>query len=414
MSPAEEFQMSSFNPFSAEHMADPHPAYAELREDCPVHWVAEDIAYVTRHDTVTGVLRDLDTFSSRGGLTLSAAGTDVMDTETTINATDPPLHTKFRKLLRTALATRLVAVNEGFIAEKSREFVDDLIAGGKADLVGDFAVKLPARVILRMIGVSDADYQKVADWTMELERAVDPANGVAFSEFYTGRRHHPAAEAFFDYVQQLIVERRGQPDPPDDLVTRMITFRDDDGSGFTDRAIVIQITFLLIAGNETTQHLIANLLHDIARDPELFDRLQRDRSLIGPAIEESLRKDSPVQLIMRTPNHDVELDGTTVVAGCRLFTSLGAANRDERVYARADEFDLDRDRSASHVAFGIGAHLCIGAPLARLEARHAINALLDRIDSLELELGYVYDKVDQFGHMAPKSLAVRFTVREGP
>ena len=404
--------MSSFNPFSAEHMADPYPAYAELRRECPVHRVGPDVAYVTRHQTVTGVLRERDRFSSRGGLTLSSAQDDVMDAETTINATDPPLHTKLRNLLRTALATRVVAANEDFIAQVCREFVEDFVEDGKADLVTAFAAKLPARVILRMIGVPDADYQQVSDWTAELEHAVDPAKGVAFSDFYTGRRQHPAAEAFFAYVQQLIDERRAQTDPPDDLVNRMITFRDDDGTGFSDRAIVIQITFLLIAGNETTSHLIANLLLDIARNPELFARLQQDRSQIGPAIEESLRKDSPVQLIMRTPTRDVDVDGTNLAAGCRLFTGLGAANRDERVYDHADQFDLDRDRSTPHVAFGMGAHLCIGAPLARLESRHAINALLDRIDSLELEPGYVYEKVDQFGHMAPKSLPVRFTVRE--
>jgi cytochrome P450 len=402
--------MSTFNPFDVKDMADPYLAYAELRRGCPVHEVAPGVQFLTRHGTVTEVLKENGRFSSAGGLTLRSAADDVMNAETTINATDPPRHGQLRKLLRTALATRLVAANDAFIAQVSREFVEEFVQAGEADLVTALAGKVPARVVLRMIGVSDADYAKVRGWTEELEHAVDPAKGIAFSDFYTGKVSHPAAEAFFAYVQELIDERRGMTDPPDDLVTRMIAFRDDTGSPFSDRAVVIQVTFLLIAGNETTSHLIANLLHDMAKDPELFRRIRADRSLVGPAIEESLRKDSPVQLLTRTPFEDAELDGTAVPAGCRVFTGLGAANRDETVFERPDEFDLDRDRTVAHVAFGAGPHLCIGASLARLEARHAINALLDRIDSLELAPGYVYERVDQMGHMSPKTLPVRFTL----
>jgi cytochrome P450 len=401
--------MVTFNPFDVEDMADPYPAYAELRQRCPVAEVAPGSYYVTRHETCSHVLFDRAEFSSRGGLTRRPPEEDARDDDvTTVNATDPPRHTKLRKLLRAALATRLVAANEDFVRDACHEFIDEFIAGGEANLVTDFAAKLPARVILKMIGVPNSDYAKVRGWTEEIEHAVDAEHGQSFSDFYTGKSSHPAADAFFGYVRDLINDRRAQTAPPQDLVTRMVSFRDDDGTGFSDQAIVVQLTFLLIAGNETTSHLIANLLLTLAGDPRLYERLRADRSLVPAAIEESLRHDSPVQLIMRTATSDTEIDGVTVPAGTRVFTGLGAANRDEAAYPNADEFDVDRDGTVSHVAFGIGPHLCIGAPLARMEARLAINAILDRIETLELAPGAGYERIDYFALMAPKQLPVRF------
>jgi cytochrome P450 len=179
--------VATFNPFDVKDMADPYRAYAELRHGCPVHEVGPGAQFVTRHGTVAEVLRENDRFSSAGGLTLQSTEDDAMSTETTINATDPPLHGRLRKLLRTALATRLVAANDEFIARVSREFVEEFIQDGEADLVPALAGKVPARVILRMIGVSDADYAKVRGWTEELEHAVDPTKGIAFSDFYSER-----------------------------------------------------------------------------------------------------------------------------------------------------------------------------------------------------------------------------------
>jgi cytochrome P450 len=401
--------MVAFNPFGVADMADPYPVYAELRQGCPVAEIAPGSYYVTRQETCSRVLFGGDEFSSRGGLTRRPPEEDARDDDvTTVNATDPPQHTKLRKLLRAALATRLVAANEDFVRHACHEFIDEFIADGEANLVTDFGAKLPARVILKMIGVPDSDYAKVRGWTEEIERAVDAEHGQSFSDFYTGKASHPAADAFFGYVRDLIIDRRAQADPPQDLVTRMIGFRDDDGTGFSDQAIIVQLTFLLIAGNETTAHLIANLLLTLAGDPGLYGRLRADRSLLPAAIEESLRHDSPVQLIMRTSKGDTQIDGVTVPAGSRVFTGLGAANRDEMAYPCADEFDVDRDRTVSHVAFGVGPHLCIGAPLARMEARLAINAVLDRIEALELAPGADYERVDYFAFMAPKKLPVRF------
>lgn len=401
--------MVHFNPFDVQDMADPYPAYAELRQHCPVLDVGPGSYYVTRHAACSHVLFDRDTFSSRGGLTRRPPEEDAVDDVTTVNATDPPVHTRLRKLLRTALATRLVAANEEFVRDACYRFIDEFIDKGEANLVRDLAAKLPTRVILKIIGVPDSDYAKVRGWTEELEHAVDSANGQSFSDFYTGKAHHPAADAFFGYVHDLIRERRELADPPDDLVTRMVNFHDDDGSGFSDQAMVVQLTFLLIAGNETTSDLISNLMLTLAGDPALYQRLRADRTLVPAAVEESLRHDSPVTMIMRTALEDTEIDGTVVPVGSRIYTGLGAANRDESAYPRADEFDLDRDRTTSHVAFGIGPHLCIGAPLARMEAKHVVNAILDRIETMELAPGFVYERVDYFAFMAPKQLPVRFT-----
>jgi cytochrome P450 len=188
----------------------------------------------------------------------------------------------------------------------------------------------------------------------------------------------------------------------------MMTTELSDGHFLTDTEVVTQVRFMLMAGNETTTNLIANLCYELIRIPERYQRVRADRDLLPIAIEESLRHDPPVQLMFRTATEHAELAGCPVAKGERVIVSMGSANRDERVYEHAEEFDLDRGKVTNHLGFGLGPHLCVGAPLARLQTRHVMTALLDAIPEIELSPDFVYEKVNFFVFRGPKHLPVVF------
>ena len=289
-----------------------------------------------------------------------------------------------------------------FIQERSVGLVEGILPAGRADLVADIAHKLPARVILKMLGVDDDDYVKVRGWTQEVEDSADPEHGVSMADLYSRRIPHPAVDAFDEYMQVLIDERRSGKVQVDDLVTRMVAFEDEDGQPFTDSEIRSQLGFVLIAGNHTTGNLIGNLFSVLVNDPDLYARLRQDRSLVDPAIEESLRFDSPVQGIFRTVVSDVELEQVALEHSNKVVVHLQSANRDATVFDDPDRFDPDRANLDKHMAFGYGVHFCIGAPLSRLEARLVLNAFLDRIESFSLEDG------------ASTTVTTRSVVNRGP
>ncbi|MFP6625035.1 MAG: cytochrome P450, partial [Myxococcota bacterium] len=194
-------------------------------------------------------------------------------------------------------------------------------------------------------------------------------------------------------------------DPPDDMIARLV-HTEIEGERLSQRAVLTQSMFLIIAGNETTRNLIGNLIYRLAGDPELYQQIQDDRELVSTLIEESLRIDSPVQLLARTCTEDVEIDGVQIKKGDRLLHSIASANRDESVYPDADQFRLDRARPRDHVAFGAGPHICPGAFLARMEAEVAVETLLDRVATLALAPGYEFDPNPVFWALGPQTLRV--------
>jgi len=189
----------------------------------------------------------------------------------------------------------------------------------------------------------------------------------------------------------------------------MISHELTDGRHLTDTEVVTQVRFMLMAGNETTTNLIANLCHELIRVPERYQRVRADRELLPAAIEESLRHDSPVQLMFRTATRDIDLAECPIKQGERVIVSMGSANRDESVYDHAAEFDLDRGLVTNHMAFGLGPHLCVGAPLARLQTRILMNELFDHVAEPRLAPDFVYEKVNFFAFRGPKHLPVVFT-----
>jgi cytochrome P450 len=398
--------MQLFNPFDPAFDEDPFPALAEMRRQCPVAEVPPGLHVITTYELCTHALREWHSFSSAGGGTMA---TDLPPETITINATDGQYHVRLRRMLQSVLRPTNYKAESDWIAARAAELVDELLPGGRADLMRDLAYRLPARVILKLVGVSDEDYATVRGWTEQIEDSAEPTKGIFMGDFYSGRIPHPAVDDFNGYLQRLIDERRGGLEA-DDLVARVVAFRDEDGRGFTDGEIRTQMAFLLIAGNHTTGNLIGSLLAQLVQDPQLYARVRKERSLVEPAVEETLRIQSPVQGIFRTIADDVEVEGTKLTPGQKVLVHLQSANRDDEVFDHPDTFDIDRPNLDRHVAFGYGVHFCIGAPLARLETTHALNALLDRIERIELEPGaeariWTRSVVNR----GPRSLPVRFT-----
>jgi cytochrome P450 len=390
----------TFNPMDPADAADPYERLAELRRHAPVTEPIPGVKFAVRHADVSRVFRDWETFSNGGGMRL---GKDKPPEEQTLNEIDPPRHGPIRRILLTALAPAVITQAEPYIESLARDTVAKFASTGRADLVAELAVPLPSTVITHMLGVPESDKDRFHRWTEDMVE--DKASSS------TGERQRLDTEqAFNAYIREQIERRRASADPPDDVITRMMTTELSDGHFLTDTEIVTQVRFALMAGNETTTNLISNLCYELIRVPERYDRVRADRSLVPIAIEESLRHDSPVQLMFRRAAKETELVGCPIHQGDRMIVSMGSANRDEEHYgSNAADFDINRGKVTDHMAFGLGPHLCVGAPLARLQTSHALNALLDRVTDPRLANDFVYEKVNFFAFRGLKHLEVEFT-----
>jgi cytochrome P450 len=211
---------------------------------------------------------------------------------------------------------------------------------------------------------------------------------------------------FAAYIREAITRRKEAADPPDDIITRLLR-TDVEGEFLSEAAVCTQTMFLIIAGNETTRNLIANILHTLAVDAALYDRLRGDRSLVNVVVEESLRHDSPVQVLARAVLEDTEIEGCPLERGQRVVFGVASANRDEAVFECPEQFRLDRPRPREHLAFGAGPHVCPGASLARMEARLLLRAFLDAVASFSLTDGFVPEPNPVFWALGHRRLPVR-------
>ena len=248
------------------------------------------------------------------------------------------------------------------------------------DLMDRFAKPFPTMVVAQMIGVPEEDSPRFRRWADLQVASLDQTQATPAQDY--------RPEEFNAYLYELVAQHRASRDRPDDLVTRMIEFRDAEVGPLTDREIVAQLNNVIVGGTETTTHLIGNLFYELARRPDVYQRLRDDRSLVPSAIEESLRLSAPVQFLFRRCPHDATFGEATVPAGSTVAISLLSANRDESRFPDPDTFDVDRGSSVhDHVAFGLGIHFCIGAQLARLEVRLATEAMLDTFVGIALAPG---------------------------
>jgi cytochrome P450 len=357
--------------------ADPYPALARLRRREPVHHDQLIGRFIlTRADDIERVLRDR---SMSVDPRKANAGTFMRIFERfrtfSILFQDPPEHTRLRGLVSQAFTPRAVER----LGPRIREIIDELlgaVAGrDRLDVIEAFAGPLPVIVIAEMLGVDPADRQDFKRWSDAQALGLNPLL-TADQQAATEQLDAELGE----YLRRALAERRARP--RDDLISALIA-AEAAGDQLTDNEIVTMCELLLAAGNVTTTDLIGNGLWVLLRHPDQIEKLREEPSLIGNAVEEMLRFESPVMQTARIPMHDLEIGGCPIPRGESVMVLLAAANRDPGRYPEPDRFDITR-QDVGHQSFGGGAHFCLGAPLARLEAQLAIAAFLQRFPRLRL------------------------------
>ncbi len=372
-----------------EVLENPYPHYSRLRHAGPISYVeADDLWLVPGYDDVLSVLRDPGTFSSRlgmgqlmaGRVSPRLAGYESADTYMTdggfrlLIAADPPDHTALRRLVSGPFSPRAIAQSMGKrVYEIANEVVDDLLAAGEdADMVKQVAYPLPVLVIAEVLGIPSEYRAKFKEWSDAMVGTL--AGGLL------GEESQIAAAELFGFFKEIVKERR--ENPGDDMISQLVSNELADGTRLTGGELTLLCVLLLIAGNETTTNLIGNGTSAMFANPDQARLLRDDPTLLGSAVEETLRFDGPVQTLFRATTRDVEFQGVHVPAGERVLPIFGAANHDERKWATAEFYDITRNPT-DHVAFGNGLHFCLGAALARLEARAVAEVLLERTQSIE-------------------------------
>ncbi len=375
----------TYNPFEPGFTDDPYPAYATLREHGPVHESPLGFWMLFAHDDVLRFLRDpaLSVEANRMPDTMldqmvrEIVGDRLERGSQSMLSRDPPDHTRLRRLVSKAFTPRMIERLRPRIEQLVTETLDRADDRGSIELVGDLAFPLPFVVITELLGMPEADTDDLRTWSGHIVRTLEPVNDPDVL-----RQIVDAIDNMRALVSDAIAWKRREP--ADDMLSALVA-AEEHGDVLSDEELLEQVMLLYIAGHETTVNLIGNGSLALLRHPAEAERLRADPSLDGNAIDELLRYDSPVQMSRRVTVGDVEVAGHTIPAQRFVALSLASANRDAgRFGPTADEVDLSREDAHAHVAFGGGAHHCLGAALARLEGQVAIGRLFRRFPSLAL------------------------------
>lgn len=390
----------TYDPLSPEVLDDPMGQTRALRDGCPVHHFEgfdPDFYTLSRYDDVLGALKDIDTFSSRYGQGPHFSEEKSMKS-------DPPTHTFFRSLVRKAFTARAVNAMEPRIEQIVSELLDSFEHLGEGDLHEHLAFPLPTIVIAEMLGVPDSDRRRFKGWSDAWVAAMSASDPTPYE---------PAIAEMRTYIVQVLTERRRSEAQgvalPDDLVSALL-LAEEDGVRLQDEDIVNVVRQLLVGGNETTTSLITNVILRLLEQPDLLEQIRQDPTLAEVAIEESLRFDAPVLGLFRTTTCPVEKHGDVIPEGAKVMLHFGSANRDERAFSDPDAFRLDRESQElrSHLAFGHGIHVCLGAALSRLEGVIVLRQLAQRLPDLRLDGGP--ERIEPFMLWGRSTLPARWTV----
>jgi hypothetical protein len=364
------------NLFAPEVRSDPYPTYARLRRDAPVQQVEPmGLWAVSRYKDVEYVLKNPQIFSSAGFEALvKPAWLPHNPIGDSILTKDGIGHAKLRALLSSAFTPRAIARLEVRIRQFASELADRLNAFGEVDFVAEFCSPLPGRVIAEILGIDPALHREFKRWVSHL---------IIISPMYPGDKLATAIRTTVSemesYLRAVVAARRSKPE--DDTVSDLVR-ADVDGQRLTDDEIIAFLFLLLPAGFETTTHLFATMMLDFIQRPDEFSRLRADWSLIPAYVEEALRKEPSAHGVMRITLKEADIGGVKVPPGAMVLVLLGSANHDESMFSEPEHFNMARG-SKSGLAFGHGPHFCLGAPLARLEARVALEELVARFRGFE-------------------------------
>jgi cytochrome P450 len=373
-----------YDPYDREILADPYPYFRRLRDAAPLYYNDRyDFWAVSRFDDVEAALIDKNTFSNEKGVLLDIVKADIeMPPGTLIHEQDPS-HAIHRQLLSRVFTPRAISAIEPTIRGFCAQRLDELVGRDSFDMVTEFAEFVPMRVFGMLLGIPEADQQRVFEH-VEQGMNVEPGGPSAYEDGF------PTGDFYAEWVDARLAN------PQDDIITRLVTTEFEDEHGvrrtLTRDEALMYLTVIAGAGNHTTNRLISWTAKVLADHPDARRELVADRSLIPGAIEEILRFEPSTAQIARWVAADVEIHGQMVPRGAAMLCLVGSANRDEREFDDADRFDIHR-KIAHHLTFGYGSHFCLGAALARLEGQVALEEMLQRfpeweIDASQSEFGF--------------------------
>ncbi|MFC4466192.1 cytochrome P450 [Streptomyces xiangluensis] len=378
--------LDAFDPWDPGFVADPYPAYAELRARGRVHYFEPTNQWlVPRHADVSALLRDRRlgrTYQHRFthedfGRTAPPAEHEpfhVLNDHGMLDL-EPPDHTRIRRLVSKAFTPRTVEGLRPYVHKLANELVAGLVADGGGDLLTAVAEPLPVAVIAEMLGIPESDRAPLRPWSADIcgMYELNPSQE-------TAAKAVRASVEFTEYLRELIAVRRKEPG--DDLISGLIVAY-EEGDRLTEQEMISTCVLLLNAGHEATVNATVNGWWALFRNPDQLAALRADRGLLSTAVEELMRYDTPLQLFERWVLDEIEIDGTVIPRGSEVALLFGSANHDPAVFTRPEELDLARQENP-HISFSAGIHYCIGAPLARIELAASLGALLDQAPTLRL------------------------------
>ena len=380
-------ELTDYELYCEGRLADPYPLLRRLREEDPIHWSERLGSWiVTRYDDLYALVNDPRLASDRSSAYMSVLPEPQQTNlrplgehiSNWLGFTDPPKHTRMRKLVGKVFTPRLAENMSGRIQEIVDSLLDRVQSTGRIDIIKDFAYPLPATVICEILGIQSDEQDQFKVWLDDINAFL---GGFGPSLTKVADRAFDSQQKVAGFIRELSYERRQHP--RNDMISALVAVEGETG-GLTEQELLGLCVFLFSAGEETTVSLIGNSMLLLMRNPHELERLRKQPELISSAVEEFLRYESPIQILTRVAAEEIEIRNRRIGKGQPVILVQGAANHDPEQFPDPDRLDIGR-KDNRHVAFGWGIHFCLGAPLARIEARIAISTIINRFPGIQLQ-----------------------------